>query len=221
LTVKNCYSTAAWSVVFWSLLALVPAHASPPGVPDSRQMLFEVYMEGDPVGRDTYTFRMKGDELVAQRRVTLSSSWGPFTLFTYEHESTGTWRDGQLQQLSSRTIYNGDETRVRVDRRDTQLVIREGERPGSTPGGILPTSWWNPSTRSAEILLDTQHGRLRSVEVVHQGTERVALGDETISADRYDLQGDLELSLWYGPDRELVSIQFERKGYTFRYRRVQ
>lgn len=201
--------------------ATVPTHASMPGVPDTQQMIFEVYMEGDEVGRDTYTFTRTGDELVVRRRVSLSSSWGPFNLFTYRHESTGYWQEGQLERLTARTRPNSDEIRVRVDRRDTQFVIREGERPGTVPGSILPTSWWNPSTRSAQTLLDTQHGRPRSVEVVHQGTERVVRADDTVTADRYDVRGDLELSLWYGPDQELVSIQFQRKGYTFRYRRVQ
>ncbi len=207
-------------VVVLTILSTAPVMAVP-GVPQSNQIIFEVSMEGDYVGRDTYTFRRSNDQLHVQRRVTLSSSWGPINLFTYRHQSTGIWSDGLLQKLSATTRQNDEKTRVQVDRRDTQLVIKEGEETGPVDGGILPTSWWNPETRSAQRLIDTQYGPIRSVEVVHQGTERVQRAENQVVADRYDVQNDLELSLWYGPDQELVSIQFERKGYTFRYRRVK
>lgn len=207
---------------FVLLVLAMPSTASTmPGVPESNQIIFEVYMEGDFVGRDTYTFRRTKDELEVHRAVDLSSSWGPINLFTYRHESRGWWKSEQLQRLEATTDYNGETTRVRVDRNDTELVIRKGEGTGTFEGRILPTTWWNPSTRSAKRLLDTQRGRIRSVEIVHRGTERVPHEKSTVTADRYDVRKDLELSLWYGPDRELMSIEFVRKGYTFRYRRVQ
>ncbi|MFB6347088.1 MAG: DUF6134 family protein [bacterium] len=196
------------------------ANAEPTGVPPSGEIVFNVFMDGDKVGRDYYKFHYTGDTLVVERSVNLSVSYVYINFLDYEHNSTGYWRNGQLFKLDASTRRSDSIRRVKAERRGQEMTILEGDSPARTTDPVIPTSWWNPATTDASLLLDTQFGRFRNVNVTKVGEEQRRKANKTVEADHYRVSGDIELQLWYGPNQELVGIQFERKGYTFTYERI-
>lgn len=191
------------------------------GIPSSGTILFDVFMEGDKVGQDRITFNRNGDTLVVERTVNLSYSFAYVNFLDYTHKSRDYWKHGRLVKVEGRTNNNGEKLTVRARRDGEEMVIIEGEKPGRTPSRVIPTSWWNHGITKGPSLLDTQYGRYRSVSVEKVGEASRRKGSETVTADHYRVSGDLELQLWYGPDEELVGIEFERKGYTFTYERIK
>jgi hypothetical protein len=61
-------------------------------------------------------------------------------------------------------------------------------------------------------LLDTQHGRLIDVTVRPGGDETVMLEGRSVAVKRFQVSGDLDLTIWYTHDGEWAKTSFEARG---------
>lgn len=216
-------------IAFLLVLILLPVVASPsmgqspPGVPGDGRMTFRVTADGSSVGKEQYRFRRDGDDLIVERTVKIDFSFFYVPVASYRHRSEGTWRDGSLFSLTSSTDFRGDTYAVRVERTNGRLVLREGREKGQSypadASSVVPTTWWNPRLKKADRLLDTQYGRILDVSVVPAGSTQVPEVAGIEEAQRFDVKGELELSVWYTADGQLVKLRYSRGGYTFVHRR--
>ena len=66
-------------------------------------------------------------------------------------------------------------------------------------------------------ILSSEDGQLLDVAVEHLGQEEIEAGGETIVADRYRLQSDLTVDLWYDETGRWVKCVFEARGQSIEY----
>ncbi|MEQ9152158.1 MAG: DUF6134 family protein [Parvibaculum sp.] len=210
-----------------ALTLLVPAlclgaEAAVPETSPGPDLSFRVERGGDPIGTHRISFTREGDELHVAIDIELAVSFGPITLFRYEHRNRETWRDGKLVALETETNDDGKRYTVSAIATETGLeVTSSANGTFMAPADIIPTSYWNPATLTQTQLLDTQKGRLIDVDIEETGVREADVGGRTVPVNEYRMTGDLKLSLWYSPDMEWLNVIFEARGEEVDYRVVQ
>lgn len=180
---------------------------------------FWVLRDDDKIGSHQLSFRQVGDETHVEIDINLEIGIGFLTLFRYEHSNREVWRDGRLVELETKTDDDGEAYWVKAKATDKGLLVNGSSGSFLAPADIIPTSYWNMSTVAQSSLLDTQKGRLVEVAVAPAGQESVAVEGKIVPARRFQMSGDLELTLWYGPNDELMRIAFETRGSDIDYKR--
>ncbi len=174
---------------------------------------FRVERGGEPIGTHELRFRREGDELHVTIDIKLAVTFGPLTLFRYEHRNRETWRDGRLVAIETVTNDDGKEYWVRAAATDEGLAVTSSENaPFTAPAGIIPTSYWNPATVEQTQLLDTQKGRILDVAIAPAGEANVDAGGREIAARLYDMTVDLKLRLTYSRAGEWLNVAFAARG---------
>ncbi len=187
--------------------------------PPNEDLHFTVYRDGERIGFHSVTFRRDGQELHVEVDIDFEITFAFVTLYRYSHHNHEIWRDGRLVSLKSRTDDNGDSYRVSARATAEGLRVEGSAGDFVAPAGVLPTSYWHPDTVDQSRLLDSQHGRLLDITVKPAGYERIERGDGTVRAKRYEIDGDLDLTIWYGPERDWTKLAFTVKGSDIVYRR--
>ncbi len=200
-------------------IALASSPAVLAGQDPADALNFRVLRDGDPIGSHRVSFRRVGEETHVHIALELEIGFGFITLFRYEHENREVWRDGRLLSLDARTHDDGDEHWVKARAGDAGLEVEGSTGRYLAPADTLPTSYWNKAMVGQTRLLDTQSGRLIDVEVKPAGRERIVVGGRAIDAQRYEISGDLQASLWYDLDDRWIGMAFTARGSGIDYER--
>lgn len=196
-----------------AVLALAPSAAAAA----SLDAAFDILRKGDPIGFHAVNVEETADGAArVETRIEMKVKFGPIPVFTYEHLSTETWRDGLLQTIESRTDNNGREETLNVRREGDGLIVNGTRYQGPGPGDAIPSSYWNKAIVSTKTLLDTQNGRLIDVKTENLGVTPSPAGDE---AEQHKLSGTVDLNLWYDGAR-WVGADFVVRGQALTYRLV-
>ncbi len=179
---------------------------------------FDVLRKGQPFGTHIVRFEQNSaGDLVVRTDVSLKAGLGPVTLFRYTLSATETWRDGELVALTGWVNDDGRKGNVAAERAGGQLIVNGTKFSGRAPPGILPTSHWNYKQTRASQLLSTEDGEVINVTVTRQGTERIIAGGKTVTADRYRLDSNIDVDLWYDSEGRWLKLAFEARGQSIEY----
>lgn len=185
---------------------------------DGDEISFQVLREGKPFGTHTVAFDIAPDgTLKATTDVRLKAGLGPITLFRYALDATETWKDGQLVALKGAVDDNGDDGSVSAMRVGNVLDVTGTEYTGRVPVGILPSSHWNVAQTLARQLLSTEDGELIEVSVVDKGPDTVMVAGAPVEANRYLMDSDIDVDLWYDAQGRWVKLAFEARGQLIEY----
>tara|TARA_R110002033_G_scaffold84818_3_gene135340 strand:- start:741 stop:1070 length:330 start_codon:yes stop_codon:yes gene_type:complete len=97
------------------------------------------------------------------------------------------------------------------------LDVTGTEYTGRIPFGILPSSHWNVAQTRASQLLSSEDGELIEINVVDKGRDTVSVGDTTVEANRYLMNSDIDVDLWYDAQGRWVKLAFEARGQLIEY----
>jgi hypothetical protein len=187
-----------------SLAGAATAEADRPQPPDQS---FGIFRDGSRIGSRTTRFRHDGDDLVVETATDIKVKIAFITAYKRTERQKEVWRGGRLMALTSTMDIDGDEYRVELAR-GTNGLETVGEKRGITiPEGALPATYWNPATASATALIDIKQGNVLKIETRRLGQEPIPVRGVDIQAMKYELTGDRNLTLWYGPDGSLVRLQ--------------
>lgn len=150
-------------------------------------------------------------------RIDLTARFGPFVLYDYRHSAMEAWRDGQLIELDTRTHDDGEEHFVRAALHDGELLVETRAGRQRVPADVLPTSWWNKDVVLRRQLLDTQSGRLLEISSRRIGYETIVTPEGPLRAERWRIDGDLRLDLWYDARDRWVKTRFLVDGRQILY----
>ena len=178
---------------------------------------FLVLRQGNEFGYHTVTFETSGDQLRVENDIELEVKAGPFTLFYYGHESDEVWEDGELLSMTGETRKDGDDFTLSAMRENGELSVQGTNFSGNVRADIIPSSHWNVREVQSNQILSSEDGQLLDVAVEHLGQEKIEAGGETIVADRYRLQSDLTVDLWYDETGRWVKCVFEARGQSIEY----
>lgn len=202
--------------------ALVPAY----GVPgrNARAAMpartdFAVFRNGSEVGYHRFDVQQSGNRTEISIEILLEVGLGPVVLYRYTHRNREIYESGRFLSFASETNDDGERYSVGAERVENRIrVTRSLDEDYETDDlTLLPTTWWNPATKRANNLLDTQKGRIFEVAISPQQWEPVETPQGAVDAHRFQIDGDLTLTVWYDRDDRLVRIYFPWKGDDFDY----
>lgn len=168
-----------------------------------------VVLRGDkPVGTHRLFFNGTAARVtvVAQTRATLSVL-GLFEV-PFIYDSLAVWASGTLLTLSA-SFGQGEEA-------ESFWVGREGEGYRTSAGAwatapLLPTNHWNVAAVRQTVLFNTLTGKLARVTVTPAAAEDEE-GEEGGGGGRYEVRGDLDISLAYDAQGRWVRLGFSVLG---------
>lgn len=180
---------------------------------------FKVLRDGDEIGTHKLQIRRDGRRTLVDIDIDLEVGVGPLVLYRYVHRNREVWEDGKFMRFESRTDDDGETYEVTAERTGQDIVVdrKPAEDYRIDRADILPTSYWNEATVRQQVLLDTQKGRRMDVSVTDLGVEEIEAGGAMIRARKYEVDGDLRLTLWYDDSGRWVKLVFPFKGSTFEY----
>lgn len=205
------------AATFLSMVAGTQAQADSAGLEARDNLSFRVLRDGAPIGHHKIAFEQIGDELHVDVDVELEINLAFITLFRYEHRAKEVWRGGRLISLDTSTNDDGEKYTVSARSTDEGLIVEGADGRFIAPANILPTTYWHPDTVDQNLLLDTQHGRLLSVSATPKGVDVINAAQEQLPAQRFTLDGDLDVDLWYDPTGDWMKIAFSVRGSEIDY----
>ena len=192
--------------------------ALPQGEAQVQTLAFEVLMDGRRIGDHIVTLEHRDDATDVAIDVDIEVTFGPFTLYRYEQKNRARWRDGTLVSFRSITNNDGDEYTVDADRVSAGLSVAVNGAPAATLPEWFPTTYWDKRTVEQAALVATQDGVLKDVTIRPAGTETLRVLGQEITAEKYEMRGDLKLDLWYDEQDRWVKLAFMFRGNKFEYR---
>ncbi|MDR3535289.1 MAG: DUF6134 family protein [Acetobacteraceae bacterium] len=170
-------------------------------IPPGNALAFRLIRHGSPIGTHTVTFERSDAALQVRIAVDAQVRFGPIPLYRYVHHAVEVWRDGLLQEVSSRTDRNGTALSMRAQRNANGLAAQgTGTPPYVAPEEALPTTYWN--RRMLHVpLVGIQDATLLHPEVTRRGQDTIRTGSGApLRVDLWQLSGDLDLTLLYDMD---------------------
>ncbi|MSO64966.1 MAG: hypothetical protein EXQ85_04070 [Alphaproteobacteria bacterium] len=183
---------------------------------------FAVLRGGTNIGFHRLEFRDDGEETHVAVDVELKVKFGFVTLFNYEHHNREVWKNGVLQRMQAATNDNGDRYEVGALRTDAGLTVQSSKggvkSEAVLPMDAMPATYWNVASMKQSALIDTQRGGLLKVTITPGPVDDVPIGDgKTVKAQRYDMVGELNLTIWYTSDGQWVGMKFQARGSDIEY----
>ena len=176
---------------------------------ETGELRFAVMRSGDRIGAHVMRFSRTGDTIEVDIDIQLKVTIAYIPVYTYSHRNVERWSGGRLAGFSSRTDDNGDAFQVDCTRRDDRLHVVTLEGEHDLPGDLMPTTYWHRRFMEAPGWIDTQNGKQTESTVTPMGSEQIVdAGGRIFPADRFHLEGELTLDLWYRGDN-WVKLTFE------------
>lgn len=198
-----------------------PAYAV---IPESNQIVFDIYRNGEPFGQHVVKFKKEGDKTRVLIDIGMKYDLGPITVFRYEHRNEELWQGDKILSMKSTTYDDGDDYAVDATWGDVvkvDVTKDEKESAYEASPALYTTSYWNKVSLKADDLLNSQKGQIEDVEVTNLGRVDFATEHEKLKADHYKVEASVPLVLWYdAKTNQWVGLRFKVRGSDIEYRRV-
>ena len=181
---------------------------------ETRDWEFQVLLNNKEIGYHTFSLRDEGERQILQTEARFDVKVLFINAFRYRHENIETWRNGCLAGIDATTNKNGEVLTVTGERRQNEFSVTSNTGNESLSDCVQTFAYWNPSILSSTQLLNSQTGEYEPVSITPQGDDEVAVGEQTVAAERYQLatrEGDI--TLWYSKgDRTWLALEAPAKG---------
>ncbi|MFN7056567.1 DUF6134 family protein [Hyphomonas sp.] len=182
------------------------------------EIRFNVLRQSNAFGSHVVRFaEAPGGGLKAQTEVSLRAGLGPVTLFRYELNAEEIWRRGELVSVTGRVNDDGKRGNVSAKRENGRLSVQGTAFSGAAPDVAVPASHWNYAQTKTRQLLSTEDGEIISVNIVPRGRETIRAAGREIEANRYLLESDINVDLWYDDEGRWVKLAFQARGQQIEY----
>lgn len=181
-------------------------------------IVFDVYRNGQPVGRHRTAFEPAADGLRVRSEFDVRITFLGFEAYTFTYASHALWRDDALQRIEVRIDDDGKETVISGEATADGFRVRGPEGAEFAPASILPTNHWNSRQVEQRRLLNTLTGTVDAVTVTHLGTATVETGGGPRRAEHYRYAGGFQAESWYDAAGRWVKLRFAgTDGSTIEY----
>ena len=199
--------------------ALVIPHAAQAVIPDTQEIVFDIYRNGSLFGEHRVAFDREGERTFVDIDINMKYALGPVTLFRYEHQNKEVWSGDEILSMDSQT--NDDGTAYNVDAQwGKELDVEVNGEAYEAPPSIYSTSYWNPVALKSGQLLNSQKGQIEDVNVTYVGQDTIQTENESVKADHYKIDASVPLEVWYDTEtKQWVGLKFSVRGSEIEYKR--
>lgn len=185
---------------------------------DGDVIRFDVRRQGKPFGTHEVKFDVLPDGTIeAHTYVKLRAGFGPIPLYRYDLQATERWQDGRLIGLEGEVYKDGKEGSVTAQADGDGIEVDGTGFDGTAPAGIVPASHWNIAQTQARVLLSSENGQLIDVSVRPEGREMLEIAGETVEANKFLLDSDIDVTLWYDDAGRWLKLSFSARGQEIDY----
>lgn len=201
-----------------AIAALAASFRVDASVPASEVIDFLITRDHATIGRHVLDIQRRGDDIHVDIAIDIEITMLFMKLFAYKHRSHEVRRGGRLISLDARTDDDGTAYWVAAKATPAGLAVSGSGGRFTAPADTLTTGYWSYATVGKSRLLDSQHGKLVDVRISPMGSERIDTANGTVPSRRYEVDGDLRLTLWYSPDGQWLKSAFAARGAEVEYR---
>jgi hypothetical protein len=185
---------------------------------DGDVIRFDVLRQGKPFGTHEVKFDVLPDGTIeAHTYVKLRAGLGPIPLYRYDLQATERWQDGRLIGLEGEVYKDGKEGSVTAQADGDGIDIDGTGYDGTASAGIVPASHWNIAQTQARVLLSSENGQLIDVSVRPEGREKLEIAGESVEANKFLLDSDIDVTLWYDDAGRWLKLSFSARGQEIDY----
>ena len=150
---------------------------------------------------------------------------GIIPIFKYFHESKEIWINNQFIEAKTTTKKNGRKFKFTAKRKGSKIEIKSRGKVFLVDGNSLITSYWHQNWFKKKVLIDSQHGKKRLINVEKKDFEKIKTSNNTIFAQRYKVIGTqnkpngkkIDYDIWYDDKGRWVKIKFFIKKSLIEY----
>ncbi len=197
-----------------------PARAAGLPIPPGNAIAFKVLRNGSPIGVHHLTFTQNGDDLTVDINIDLTVTLAGIPVYRYGLTGNTKYSGGVFQSADTVTNNNGQHLEmhchkvaagydvVGINHNDPAKSYPEYTAPPNT----LPLTYWDKAMLNANILnIQTAHSY--PVTVTPAGWFKMPTAEGgSIVAQRFDVTGKLQLSVWYDQNNQWTSLEFHYSG---------
>ena len=185
---------------------------------------FEVRLDGKPIGSHRFTLSQQGEERTLVTQADFRVSFLGIVVYRYHHENTERWRGECLISMDAHTMDDGKPSRVlaRSEAAGLQIDVNGKLATPPTQACLMSFAYWNPAllTQAPARLLNSQNGRIESVQISRLADSRIEVRGAQQTAQRWRITGvDAPIELWYSPQGDWLALESQvRGGRVLQYR---
>jgi len=199
--------------------AILSLGAASPSVAEDAVVFRVCHNDENDIGSHRVLRTVQGDETIVETTVDLSVDILFLVAWSFDSAQKEIWRDGRLIAFESRTLDDGEDHIVRAAATADGLDMDGHEHRTLFPADAGPENFWDPAIRSRSVLFDTKKGRRRDVRFIDDGADGIRIDGRMTPARRWRIEGDIDRTLWYGKDDQLLRVDFVEKDRAFTIRR--
>lgn len=188
------------------------AAAGFPFTPPNGHFIYTITRDGDPIGTQKLDFTAEGDDgLLVVTDVDIDVRILGVTFYRFTQHIEERWQGGQLDSLRSKTVDDGEERLVELQRAGDRLQGHYNSKARNVDGNLIPSTLWHPDAIKQSAVLDTVRARVHQVTVTDKGRVAVVLPTGQADARRYAFTGELNRDVWYGEDAVILVAEMKAK----------
>lgn len=190
-----------------------PASAAPSSV------AFRVFRKGDEIGMHTVTITPVADRIEVDVKIELAVKLAMITVFYYRQTARDTWRGGNLVAGRYRTDDDGKVTEMTLGEAEGRLRIDGAAGRSEAPlGTMTDLAFWNEEIIDAPQLVDSQTGKLGTIQIRAKDRDRITVRGRSVDATRYTVSSSEGRGgkVWYA-DGQWVKAAFVTRGEALDY----
>lgn len=181
-------------------LPLCPAAADIAPAATKTHQAYDIIRQGSTIGTNTVDVERRGDTVQVKIGTKILVKVMFVEAYRYDHDSTETWKAGQLVAFNSQTNDNGTKHSVTVTSSADKLDISADGKHSDVPASLRPASFWNKAFDAQKELFNPATGKRLAVQVKDLGDEKITINGAPRQGRHYKISGDMDRDVWFDGD---------------------
>ena len=186
---------------------------------------FEIYRNAKKIGFHKLFFKKEDNKIIVNSQIETTIKLGYIPIFKYIHHGEEIWDQNNFIRAKTSTQKNNRYYTFNAVRQGSKIQIESRGKKIFVNGDNLITSYWHQDWLNKKQLIDSQHGKIRFINVEKKEIENISTVYGNISAQRYKVTGrqakpdgkKINYDIWYDEKKRWVKIKFFIKNSFIEY----
>ncbi|MBH71977.1 MAG: hypothetical protein CMI97_05840 [Pelagibacteraceae bacterium] len=186
---------------------------------------FEIYRNNKKIGFHKLSFKNIEDKIVVNTQIEMIVKLGIIPVFTYFYKGEELWVNNNFIRAKTITKKNNKNFKFEAERKNKKMEIKSRGKVFFEDSDSLITSYWNQNWMKKKVLIDSQHGKKRLINVEKKNYEKVKTVNGDVFAQRFKVTGTqdkpngkkIDYDIWYDEEGRWVKIIFKVKKSFIEY----